>query len=223
MGLPDGYWPALLDDYVAAYQAAFPTAGGAAESTPSRNALILACSVAEHETNNGRAWLGTNDFGATQLRPLTVQEMTAFQAGTLKAGDFTPSRDGVLHVDTHPSPSGPVPYPVWFAAFPTRVEGIAHFLKVLWRLSSSYADDPAATPFGLADAMYQHGYYEGAHPGARPVGKRAYPLNAGEQANVTDYANAIAACMGEIAANLTAWDYGRDLNDETPDPSQRAG
>lgn len=222
MTLPANYWPALLADYVAAYQAAFPTAGGAAESLPTRNALILACSVAEHETNNGRAWEGQNNFGAVQLRGLTLQERAAYDAGELKAGDYTADRTGCLRIDTHPGPTGPIPYPEWFAAFATRPEGIAHFLRVLWRLSSSYADEPDATPFGLADAMYQRGYYEGAHHGARPVGNRNYPLSAAEQANVTDYANAIAHCMGFIGPALETWDYGRDAAvTETVDPARR--
>jgi hypothetical protein len=221
MSLPPDYWPSLADDYVTAYQRAFPTAGGGAESLPSRNALLLAMSAAEHETNNGRAWPGTNNFGAVQLRPLTLQERAAYDAGTLKPGDYDAARDGVLHVDTHPGPSGPVPYPIWFAAFPDdRVAGIAHFLKTLWRLSSDNPDAANATPFSLADAMYQHGYYEGAHHGARPVGQRSYPLNAAEQANVTDYANAVAGCMAAIGHALASWDFGLDQNVETADPTE---
>ena len=177
-------------------------------------------SVAEHETNFGRAWPGQNNLGAVQLRALTPAELAAYEAGTLKVGDYTPDRTGCLRVDTHPGPNGPVPYPEWFAAFPTRAQGIAHFLRVLWRLSSGVADAVDCTPFQLADAMYQGGYFEGAHHGARPVGHRSYPLTPPEQANVTDYANAIAACMGEIAAQLVSWDYGRDQNVSTVDPRE---
>jgi hypothetical protein len=215
--LPALYWPELAADYLAAYAIAFPSAGGIASEPSHRNAIILACSVAEHETNNGRAWPGTWNFGAVQLRALTLQEAYAYNAGQLKVGDFTPSRDGVLHVDTHPTANGPQPYPEWFAAFPNRVAGIVHFLHVLWQDSDCAPDALDATPFSVADAMYQRGYYEGRHSGARQVGKRSYPLTAPEQANVTDYANAVAACMATIGPALASWDYGRDQNVTTVD------
>jgi len=220
MSLPSTYWPALAADYLTAYAQAFPSAGGIASEPSHRNAIVLACSVAEHETNNSRAWPGSWNFGAVQLRRLTLAEAGAFNDGTIKVGDYTPSRDGVLHVDTHPGPSGPVPYPVWFAAFPNRVAGIVHFLKVLWQDSACAPDAVDATPFSVADAMYQRGYYEGARHGARPVGQRSYPLNVAEQANVTDYANAVAACMATIGPALASWDYGRDANVTTADPTE---
>jgi hypothetical protein len=216
--VPDeSYWVALATDYLSAYVEAFPSAGGLASEPSHRDAIVLAMSAAEHETNNGRAWSGQNNFGAVQARRLTLLELAAYHAGALKAGDYTPSRDGCLRVDTHPGPNGPEPYPMWFAAFPTRVGGVVYFLKALWRLSAGAPDADAASPFSLADAMYQHGYYEGAHHGARPVGQRSYPLNAAEQANVTDYANAIAKCMAAIYPMLTSWDYGRDINAEPTD------
>jgi hypothetical protein len=210
MSLDESYWLSLAADYLSAYVQCFPSAGGLASEPSHRNAIMLAMSVAEHETNNGRAWPGTNNFGAVQLRGLTLQERRAFDDGTVGAGSYNSDRTGVLHIDTHPGPSGAIPYPVWFAAFDDRVAGIAHFLKTVWRLSSGAPDADNATPFSVADAMYQHGYYEGAHHGARPVGQRSYPLTSPEQANVTDYANAVAACMAHIGPALTAWDYGRD-------------
>ncbi len=218
--MPDAtYWCGLAADYLTAYATCFPSAGGIASEPSHRNAIVLAMSVAEHETNNSRAWPGTNDFGATQLRGLTPAELAAFQAGTLKAGDYTPSRDGVLHVDTHPTPSGPQRYPVWFAAFPTRVEGIAHFLKVLWRLSGGVADQDGCTSAGLAAEMYMRGYYEGAHAGARPVGQRNPPLTMPELANIADYGGAVEACRGTIEPQLAAWDYGLPENLEPVDPA----
>ena len=219
--LPADYWPSLAADYVTAYMQAFPNAGGGAESTPSRNAILLCMSVAEHETNNGRAWPGTNNFGAVQLRPLTLQERTAFDDGILHAGDYTPNRDGVLHVDTHPGPSGAIPYPVWFAAFADRVAGIAHFLRVLYRLSDSAPDAADASPGSVAKAMYLHGYYEGAHHGARPLGQRTDPLTSPEQANVDDYTHAVTACLATIAGALGSWDYGPPPPSEPliPDPT----
>lgn len=203
VSLDANYWIPLLEDYRQGYAQAFPP-----NPPPTRESLILAASVAEHETNNGRAWVGSNNFGSVQLRPLTLQERSSFDAGTLKAGDYTPTRDGVLHVDTHPGPSGPIPYPVWFAAFASRVAGIAHFLKTLWRDSANEPDRLGATPATLAQAMYVCGYYEGAHHGARPVGQRKEPLTVPEIANVADYAAAVARCQATIAPMVAGWDYG---------------
>lgn len=231
MTLDVDYWTALANDYAAA-------APGALGHQPSRWALVLACSVAEHETNNGRAWPGAWNFGAVQLRELTAAEQAAFAAGQLHAGDYT--RDthradvprGILQVDTHPGPSGPVRYGVWFAAFNSRVQGIAFFLRTLWRLTNlttepraaaSVADahahdaplDPAhtyapeaadATCSSVAEAMYRHGYFEGARHGARPVGARIGALTTPEQANVDDYATAMARIVtGTLGPMLDGW------------------
>jgi hypothetical protein len=210
MSLPNDFWPKLADDYVSAYKQAFPTAGGSAESLPSRNAILLAASVAQHETSNGMAWPGQNNFGAVQLRGLTLQERAAFDDGDLKPGDYNADRTGVLRVDTHPGPNGPIPYPEWFVAFDHRVDGIAYFLKTLWRLSGGEFARDGADPMSLSVAMYRHGYYEGAHHGARPVGQRNDPLTAPEQANVSDYAHAVTGCLATIAGALGSWDFGRD-------------
>jgi hypothetical protein len=218
MTLDRVYWESLAADYIAAYAGLWPPAGGIASEPSHRNALIIAMSIAEHETNNGRAWPDTNNFGAVQLRGLTSQERALYDYGSLKAGDYTPERDGVLHVDTHPGPRGPQKYPVWFAAFDKRVDGITHFIRTLWRLSGAAPDAEDATCATVALAMYQHGYYEGAHPGARLVGKRSLPLIVAEQLNVDDYARATEACRGSIEAMLSGWDYGREQNVEPADP-----
>lgn len=225
--LPAGYWPDLASDYVAAYQQAFPSAGGAAERLPSRTAILLSMAVAEHETSNARAWPGTNNFGAVQLRSLTPAELAAYEAGTLKAGDYTPSRDGVLHVDTHPIPGGDEPYPVWFAAFPRRIDGIAHFLRTLYRDSAGAPDVDGATPSSLAAAMWQGGYYEETDHGkgaVRPVGHRSAPFPPEEAARIADYAGAVDRCLGIIVGALGAgWDFGRDavagVDGVTSDPA----
>ena len=208
MSLDPNYWPQLAADYDRAAQQAFGR-------TVSRDALCLAMAVAEHETNNSRAWPGSFNFGAVQLRGLTPAEAAAFAAGTLKAGDYTPSRDGVLHVDTHPPG---VPYPVWFAAFPTRVAGISFFLRTLWRLSAGAPEAPDATPASVALAMYQHHYFEGRHVDDRPwVAVRPVPLSAPEQANVDEYAGAVARCLAEIVTNLGGWETAQQpTDDETP-------
>jgi len=204
------YWLSLAEDYLTAWSLAFPSAGGLASEPSHRNAIEIAMSCAEHETNNGRAWPGQNNFGAVQLRSLTADEQAAFDAGAIKAGDYTASRDGCLRVDTHPGPTGPVPYPMWFAAFPDRPAGIAHFIKTLYRLTGGMFSDDAATCASTAQAMYLHGYYEGAHHGARPVGHRVNPLTAPELANIADYAGAMQRCRDVIVPMLTGWDYGLD-------------
>ena len=57
MSLDPNYWPQLAADYDRAAQQAFGR-------TISRDALCLAMAVAEHETNNSRAWPGSWNFGA---------------------------------------------------------------------------------------------------------------------------------------------------------------
>lgn len=191
------YWQALLSDYDAAAREVFGR-------TVDRGALLLAASVAEHETNNGLAWPGSFNFGACQLRGLTSAELGAFATGALKAGDYTPSHDGVLHVDTHPPG---IPYPVWFAAFPTRVAGIGFFLRTLWRLSAAAPEAPGATPASVALAMYRNHYYEGRHIDDRPwIKERPLPLSPSEQANVDNYAVAIAKCLDVIVLHLGGWE-----------------
>jgi hypothetical protein len=194
------YWIGLANDYVTAYRQTFGR-------VPTTNAIELALSVAEHETNNGRAWPGTNNFGAVQLRGLSASEMQAFTVGSIKAGDYTADRTGVLHVDTHPGPGGvSTPYPVWFAAFPDRVAGIAHFLKTLWRLSANEPDADGATFASLALAMYAHHYYEGRHQDDRPwVAVRPVPLSSAEQANVDEYAAGCQRAWANAAPALEGW------------------
>jgi hypothetical protein len=223
MSLPSTYWPALAADYLTAYAQAFPSAGGIASEPSHRNAIILACSVAQHETQNGLAWPGSNNFGAVQLRALTVPEAGAFNAGLLKAGDYTPSRDGVLHVDTHPPG---VPYAIWFAAFPTRIAGIVHFLKELWRISEGAPDADGATVESVVLEMYCGHYFEDRFKddrGWQP--RRAKPLSATEQKDVDDYAGdlvggGVNACYQMICGALASWDYGRDANVTTADPTE---
>jgi hypothetical protein len=211
MPLDASYYVPLASDYLTAYGVCWPGA------VATREGLVIAMSVAEHETNNGRAWPGQNNFGAVQLRSLTPQELEAFEAGTLKAGDYTLTRDGCLRVDTHPGPNGPIPYPMWFAAFPTRPLGIAHFLRVLWRLSDGAPDADGATCATVAEAMFVRGYFEGTHHGARPVGQRVDPLTAPEAANVADYAGAVHRCYATIFPLLVTWAYQTPA-DETPEP-----
>ena len=195
------YWTALADDYATAYRRVFARA-------PSLSSLLLAMSIAEHETSNGRAWPGTNNFGAVQLSraqvPAALWEQAA--AGQMNAGaSFPGNPGGTLHIDTHPTATGSQKYSAWFAAFPTRIDGIAYFLRMLWRISVRAPDDNGADAEHVATQMYLGGYFEGAHAGARPVGKRVLPLTPPEAANVGDYAHAIERHMGPIGVALEGW------------------
>lgn len=169
------YWLSLAADYeLAAPRGVF--------HYPSRLSLLLAMSVAEHETENGRAWPGEWNFGAVQLRGLTQDELQAFQAGTLVAGARTTVTnrsdvpEGALHVDTHPPG---IPYPVWFCAFPTRPDGIVFFLHVLWRLSLvkiAPIDGPQPHEVGLLASMF------GSSPAAKARATGADKLGGGVSA-----------------------------------------
>lgn len=182
-----GYWATLANDY---------TTAGAGLSP---HCLLLAMAVAEHETNNGRAWPGTFNFGAVQLRACTPEELGAYHSGALQPGDrISGNPGGVLHIDTHPTPAGPAPYPVWFVAFSRQVDGVTYFLRTLLRLTGGALTAPGANGSSVARAMYMHGYFEGAHPGARPYNQRKPPLLPAEEANVADYAAAIVACVDRI-------------------------
>jgi hypothetical protein len=208
MPLDASYWQSLAADYLTAWAQAFPSAGGMASEPSHRWAIELAMAVAQHETSNSLAWPGSWNFGAVQLRGLTAAEMAAFQAGTLKAGDYLPGHTGVLHVDTHPPG---IPYPVWFYAAPTRVDGIVHFLSTLYRLTAGEIANDAATAASVAQAMYVHHYFEGRHVDDRKwQAARELPLSAPEQENVDEYAGAIQKCLDMVVPMLTAWPYGLD-------------
>lgn len=235
---PD-YWRALADDYASACEQIALLF--AAMGLPTKAFILHAMSVAEHETRNGLAWPGENNFGAVQLRALNQAELVDYQSGKLHAGSRTTETHrsdvplGALHVDTHPGPRGAVPYPVWFAAFPTRVEGVSYFLKIFVRLSlitttplaiapadvglhaHMFEADPShplsesaaavdgATAHDVAAAMYRHGYYEGFAAGARPLAQRTGAFTVPEQLNVDAYAAAMTRCWNVIAPSLASW------------------
>lgn len=193
------YWASLANTYVIAYARLFGI-------SPSKHAVLFAMTVAEHETRNGRAWPGCNNFGGVQLRRLTTEERAAFDAGTLKAGArLAGNPGGELHVDTTPTAHGNVAYPVWFAAFPTVIDGVTYFLKILLKGRPAcrvVVDSPSAPLADLATMMYVTGYYEGFHAGGRPLGKRSLPLLPAEQANVDDYTKALERNLVTLTTGL---------------------
>jgi hypothetical protein len=195
------YWLSLAADYIAASVEAF----GAPKT---RWAMLLAMACAEHETSNGRSWPGQWNFGGVQFRSLTPDELTSFHAGSLKPGDRCPG--GVLRIDTHPGADGAEPYPVWFRAADTRVEGIAFFIMTLWRLSASAPEKDGASEVTVAREMYRRGYFEGFHAGGRAIYVgggfgRTDPMTPPEEANVQDYAAAMTRCLGSFMPALKDW------------------
>jgi len=192
------YWASLYADYV--------TAAARTGKTWSKAALLVAMSCAEHETNNGRAWPHTSNFGAVQLRSCNADELARIKAGTLKAGDTFPGNPGgVLHIDTHPVKGGSLPYPVWFVYFgDDRVAGIAYFLQTLDRLSSGVLHvDATCDSTDCATEMYRKHYYEGFVMDDRQFQNvRTLPLSANEQKNVDAYAGAMDACWRTISAAI---------------------
>lgn len=197
--MPPEYWLALADDYRAAYRRKFNRA-------PSKSAVVIPMCIAEFETQNGRSWPGTNNFGATQLSRGQVPIDLWARKDSLAAGTRFPGNPGgVLHIDTHPTASGPEKYAAWFAAFDQRVDGIAFFLAALWRISKGAPDAPDATCTSVATGQYLGGYFEGGHAGARPVAKRSIPLTPPEQANVDDYARALDRIRPTIQTALADW------------------
>lgn len=176
------YWERLVDDYITAFRLVTGT-------TPTPHALLLVATPAEFETNSGRAWPGTFNFGAVQGRAPTPEERAEIEAGTLKEGARITGAPGyVLHVDTDPVRG---PYFMWFAAFTNQRDGVAHYLRTLLRPETLKVVRANGTLRELALAMYLAGYYVGKHPGARYYTQRKRPLLAAEQANIDDYANAL--------------------------------
>jgi hypothetical protein len=197
------YWTTLATDYVNSFTRVFG-------DLPSKHCVLFAMAVGEFETQSGRAWPGSNNVGAVHLRRLTTDELAAFHAGTLKAGDRIPGNPGgILHVDTAPTANGPIAYPVWFATFPTQVDGITYFLKVLYKVRpncKAAGDDPNGTLLDLATAQYVSGYFEGNRSGARPVGQRTPPFTEPELANIHDYATGLSGAATHFMNVLTSWE-----------------
>ncbi len=180
------YWEQLVVDYIAAFRRVVG-------SPPTPKALLLVATPAEFETNSGRAWPGTFNFGAVQGRKPTAEEYLEIAAGTLKEGDIlrptTPGTPGlVLHKDTDPTLG---PYFTWFVAFATQREGVEHYLNILLRPEARKVVLGEGSLRDLATAMYMAGYYVGKHPGARYYAQRKLPLLKPEQENVDDYTGAL--------------------------------
>lgn len=192
------------------------------KAPPSKTALLIALCQAQLETAAGDAWPLAHNWGAVDLRACNAKELAAIDAGTLKEGNWLfpdgsfsgthqPNAVGVLHSDSHPTPSGPAWYHVWFGAFPDDVAGAAYFLRTVFRMvPADTLNDPNISIESYITQIYLHCYFEGTHAGARPCGKRTLPLTPPEQLNVNDYCGTVRRIMTGVLSALIGWDYPED-------------
>ena len=192
---------------------------------PSKDAVRLCLAQATHENHCGDDWPDSHNFGCCDYRPPTSPEKLAIDNGALTHGYWL-YPDGswsamrranavaILLGDTHP---GPGAYPMWFAAFPDDVAGATYFLKIVWRMASEVLLAAEPTVEDYVQAVYLHGYFEGSHPGARPLAQRVLPFTHIEAANVADYIAGMNAVLPAIDAALEGW---MDRNIQTSDPSE---
>lgn len=224
--MADSRWVAKAN---ACFQAWKNVSGNA---PPGRNVFIFALAQAQLETSAGDAWPLAHNWGAVNYRSCNAKELAAIEAGTLKDGnwlypDGTTSAEhnqnavGVLHSDSHPTPSGPSWFHVWFGAFPDDVAGAANFVRTVLRMvPKETLADPDITSSLYAQALYLKGYFEGTVAGARPLGKRSLPLTPPEQANVDSYAKVIDRISTGINSALKGWTFPEEPKPQpTPEPA----
>lgn len=175
---------------------------------PPRNAVVLVCAVAEHETRCGDAWNHAHNWGAIQRRAMTAAERAIVQAG-----GTPPPTDAFeeLHGDSSPVNGN---YQTWFWRFPDDVQGANKLLEVLLdhRLAIKSAIDTLATD-ELARLMYLSHYYAGFHDPRPQPGETVSPggFTAGQAANVADYAGALRRCATAFLNGLGSWKPGDPL------------
>lgn len=185
---------------------------------PNKSIVLIALAQAQLETSAGDAWPLAHNWGAVDYRAVNAKELAAIDAGTLKDGswlfpdgswsaDHRPEAVGILHSDSHPTPSGPSWFHVWFGAFPDDVAGAGNFLHTIFRMvSKEKLADPNLDAVGYATEIYLHCYFEGTVAGARPCGKRSIPLTPPEMANVNNYAKIITRIVAGLQSALKDWD-----------------
>lgn len=187
------------DALVAAWQKRY------AGTLPTKHAVIMCCAVAEHETNCGDAWKHSGNWGAIQRRSMTAAERaTAASGGTPTPTDAFEQ----LHGDSSPINGR---YASWFWAFPPGIvygpaelegdkAGAWKLLEVLLdRRPSIKAAIDTMDVQSLASDMYHTHYYEGFHDPRKP---------GGVDANIADYAHALAWTSGAFSSALTDWQPG---------------
>jgi hypothetical protein len=152
--------------------------------TPLESAFMR--SVGWHETNLGTGW------GTT--RP------PAGGAGSFNMGAITTNTPGPLdfeHKDSRNDTGQVIEYTTWFKGYPTfeaGIKGLAdQVLKPNVRAAlAANAKDPQKAFQAGVNGMYANHYFLGIHP---------RNSEAGNQANETDYFNAVTKAWGTISAN----------------------
>lgn len=193
--------------------------------TPPVSAVVLALSVAQHETRCGDAWPGEYNWGATTLRSLTAAERdvlakagiaptvghghnersAAAQAALVAAG-LAPA-NGVIHADSTTDAKGQHPYFVYFFRGTDDADGARYFLQLLagkGKPAKAVLDDPKGTEHGLAAAMYARGYFWGFKPHGKYTAKDGTERD-GNAENIAAYAGALQRITPTIRAALKDW------------------
>jgi hypothetical protein len=165
----------------------------------------MCCAVAEHETSCGDAWNHSGNWGAIQRRLMNAEERAL-----VAAGRKPPPSDAfeLLHGDSSPIRGK---YATWFWAFPKGVvylaAGLAGDEAGAWKLLEVLLEKRPVIKAAidsidvstLAADMYHTKYYEGFHDPRAP---------GGDEANIADYARALAWTSGAFTAGLSDWHPG---------------
>jgi hypothetical protein len=206
--------------------------------------IIIGLAIAQHETWCGDAWPNEHNWGAVQYRspnkaelaviadagltpsPSTVAAARAALAAAAAAGTIQHDPNGALHVDSSPGLGW---YWMFFRAFPSDAAGADYFVNVLARERDGVravlapATDPLASAPAVVGMMYLSGYFEGNHPGARPVKERKLPFTPPEQRNVDDYVGSVTALIPGIQIALIGWTPGTVPPEHAIDLTTTAG
>lgn len=207
---------------------------------PPLGAVVLTLAVAQHETQCGDAWPGSNNWGAVTRRALDTAERSVITAAGIrpiisptvaritaeldaaaalaKAGIPVPA-DCVLHIDSAPNTGA---YFVMFAREATERDGARVLLRTLSRASELTILTAAKAPFAddavaLARVMYAAHYYTGFFkPGAwYDRSKAEVPHDTpgalpGTEMNMAAYGSSLVSLVGPIAVALVLWTPGAE-------------
>lgn len=193
----------------------------------SKWAVVEGCSVAQHETMCGDAWPNEFNWGAVQLRGLTLGEKAVLGSLVTSPTNVAAARallaqeaaahvipdepNGALHVDSSPGKGW---YWVYFHKFPNDVAGAKFFIHVLCdqrpvcRTVLLTARGVWSSELSsLAANMYATHYYEGFY-----IPTKMYGDKTGAAMNVLAYAGSLQAIAPAIAGAIGAWVPKLDIN-----------
>jgi hypothetical protein len=126
------------------------------------------------ESNLGMASTvaGTNNWGAYQATPAWLESHAS-----------SPGYGAIAYHDTSPPSTD---YIGFLRVYPSQAAAADDWFARWGTILMTGGEPSSVTDY--ATRLYQHGYFEGFHAGARPVGQRTLPLTDPEQQNVDDYA-----------------------------------